>query len=387
MSRVRCNRCNKAERILRAGMVRNKQRYYCKDCDYHFTLSDRRRTAIRDTRRISGQVSQRDIAAAAGVNVTTVSRALNDHPDLNVETKAQIRELARKLNYQPNQLAQSLVNRSTHTIGVVIPDLETSFFSSMLNGIQHVAAKAGYRVVICVSDEDHATEVSNVQALMNNMIDGMLICHTLHTRSFEHIRIHIGRRIPIVQFYRVVDDLPISKIKADDEVGAESVTDHLLQQGCRRIAMLLGPRGFPLSDSRLAGYRKSLKKHGLTPDPKLLTHVDFTYPKVIRAVDNWLRLDPGIDAIFSISDKCAVQIIRHLRKKGIDVPGRIRVFGFGVGTEYIGEVVEPSLSIFDVKTRAIGEEAARVLIEQIITGNWTPIEKMIGGRIILRESA
>ena len=123
----------------------------------------------------------------------------------------------------------------------------------MHNSIQQVAAKAGYRVVICVSDEDHATEVSNVQALMNNMIDGMLVCHTLHTRSFEHIRLHIGRRIPIVQFYRVVDDLPISQIQADDEVGAESVTAPPNQQGYPMIALPPGPKGFPLSAHRLAG--------------------------------------------------------------------------------------------------------------------------------------
>jgi len=387
MARVRCKRCNKAERVLKSGIVRNKQRYFCKDCDFHFTLTDLRKTASREARRPSGQVSLRDIAEVAGVNVTTVSRALNDHPDLNDATKDRIRELAHTLNYQPNTLAQSLVNRTTHTIGVIIPDLETSFFSSMLNGIQHVAAQAGYRVVICVSDENHATEVSNVQALMNNMIDGMLVCHTLQTRTFEHLRLHIGKRIPIVQFYRIVEDLPLAKIYADDEAGAASVTEHLIGQGCKRIAMLLGPKGFPLSESRLDGYRKALADHGIPFDRRLLAHVDFTYAKVIRAVDAWLDMDPAIDAIFSISDKCAVQIIRHLRKKGIDVPGSIRVFGFGVGTEYIGEVVAPSLSIFDVRTRAIGEEAAKVLIEQIITGEWNPVVKRIAGRIILRESA
>ena len=126
-------------------------------------------SALSDPRGITGKVSRRVIAAPAGDNVPTGARALKDHPDLNAETKSQIRELARKLNYQPNQLAQSLVNRSTHTIGVVIPDLATAFFSSMLNGIQHVAAKAGHRVVLCVSDEDHRTEDSKRHSPQNNM--------------------------------------------------------------------------------------------------------------------------------------------------------------------------------------------------------------------------
>jgi len=385
MPRVKCPKCQQTERILKSGIVRNKQRYYCKDCDYHFVIQPARKRGREMTIKEAGPTSLRDIALAAGVSIATVSRALHDHPDISAQTRSLIKALADEMNYQPNMLAQSLVNRSTHTIGVIIPNLNTTFFSSMLSGIQQVCARSGYRVVICQSDEDHNTEMANIQALMNNMIDGLLICHTLHTDTFEHLRMQMNKRIPIVQFYRVAEDLPISRIHADDEAGAETVTEHLIDKGCKRIALLLGPKSLSITQKRLKGYLQTLEKHGFTADRKLLAYVDFSYEKVTRAVDNWLKLTPAIDAIFSISDKCAVQIIGHLKKKKIKIPRQIRVVGFG--NEYTGEIVEPRLTTYDVRTREIGEEAARLILDQLVTGDRDVIDKRIGGKLIIRDSA
>ena len=384
MARVKCPKCNKVERILKAGIVRNKQRYFCKDCNYHFIISNPKKTIGKRSNKADLQTSMQDIAEAAGVSTTTVSRALNNRPDINNQTSKFIKELALAMNYQPNMLAQSLVTRSTHTLGVIIPSLETTIFSTMLSGIQEVAALAGYRVNICTSNEKHETEIANIQALMNNMIDGLLICHTIQTNSFEHIRIHIGKRIPIVQFYRVADNLPVSQILADDESGAEQVTEYLIQKGCRRIAILLGSKGLSISQKRFIGYQNILQKHQLKIDEKLIVHCDFTLGKVVKAVDNWLKVKPGIDAIISISDKSAVQIIRHLKEKKVAVPGKIRVFGFG--NEFVGEIVDPALSSFDTNTKRIGEEASSLIIEQIITGKQNLTKKIIPGKMVLRKS-
>ena len=384
MARVKCPKCTKVERILKAGIVRNKQRYYCKDCNYHFIVAVPKKSIGRSSSKEDLQTSMQDIAKAAGVSTTTVSRALNNRPDINNQTSKFIKELALTMNYQPNILAQSLVTRSTHTLGVIIPSLETTIFSTMLSGIQEVAALAGYRVNICTSNENHETEIANIQALMNNMIDGLLICHTIQTNSFEHIRSHIGKRIPIVQFYRVADNLPVSQILADDESGAEQVTEYLIQKGCRRIAILLGSKGLSISQKRFIGYQNILQKHQLKIDEKLIVNCDFTLGKVVKAVDSWLKIKPGIDAIISISDKSAVQIIRHLKEKKVAVPGKIRVFGFG--NEFVGEIVDPSLSTFDTKTKRIGEEASRLIIEEIITGKQHLTKKIIPGKMILRKS-
>ena len=283
MPRVKCPKCQQPERILKSGIVRNKQRYYCKDCDYHFVIPALRKKAREISTRDTGATSLRDIAQAAGVSIATVSRALHNHPDISGQTRSFIKALADEMNYQPNMLAQSLVNRSTQTIGVIIPNLNTTFFSSMLSGIQQVCARSGYRVVICQSDEDHNTEIANIQALMNNMIDGLLICHTLHTDTFEHIRMQMNKRIPIVQFYRVAEDLPISRIHADDEAGAETVTEHLIARGCKRIALLLGPKSLSITRKRLKGYLQALENnvHPNTLAPSIPT-VNILYSSISR---------------------------------------------------------------------------------------------------------
>lgn len=384
MPRSRCPKCNKTERILKSGIIRGKQRFYCKDCNYHFTLVHNTRKSKLELNSNSRPTSLKDIAKAAGVSITTVSRALNNHPDISKETRHEIRQLADGMNYQPNIIAQSLVNRSTSTLGVIIPNLETTFFSSMLSGIQHVAAQSGYRVVICQSDESHLSEISNLQALMNNMIDGLLICHTLETSTFDHIRMQMNRNIPIVQFYRVSEELEISKILADDENGAMEVTENLVKSGCKRIAILLGPKYLPITAKREAGYLKMLKKWKIKPDPKLIKYINFSSESVVEAVDGWLTMKPAIDAIFSISDKCAVQIIGYLKSKRIKIPQIINVAGFG--NEYTGEIVEPKLTTFDVKTNEIGEAAARVLLEQIISKDKKPKTILIKGEFIQRES-
>lgn len=383
MPRAKCPKCQITERILKSGIIRDKQRFYCKDCNYHFTLLHEGKKQKSETKKNNRPTSLKDIAEAAGISISTVSRALNNHPDISLETRNNIKQLATSMDYHPNMLAQSLVNRSTHSLGVIIPNLETTFFSSMLGGIQHVAAQSGYRVVICQSDENHMTEVANLQALMNNMIDGLLICHTLYTNTFDHIKMQMNRGIPIVQFYRVSEALDIPKIFSDDENGAFQITEHLINKGCKKIALLLGPKALSIN-KRLNGYLKALKMHGIKKDETLIKHVDFSYNAVIGAVDDWLKIEPAIDAIFSISDKCAVQIIRHLKTKKITIPQKISVCGFG--NEYTGEIVEPQLTTFDVKTRQIGEAAAKLLLEQIIDKKTKNESIMIDGEIIIRES-
>jgi LacI family transcriptional regulator len=193
----------------------------------------------------------------------------------------------------------------------------------------------------------------------------------------------INRGIPIVQFYRVSDKLDIPKIYSDDESGAFQITEHLIKKGSKKIGLLLGPKALSIN-KRFNGYQKALNLHGIEIDDKLIKHVDFSYNAVIAAVDEWLEMEPAIDAIFSISDKCAVQIIRYLKNKKIMIPNMISVCGFG--NEYTGEIVEPQLTTYDVKTREIGEAAVKLLLDQIIQKTSMIKKQMIKGNLIVRES-
>lgn len=386
MPRVSCPKCQKTETIQKSGIIRNKQRFLCKECKYNFTLFHERKNAkLKSEKNANKQTSLLDIAKAMGVSTSTISRALNNHPDISAKTKKAVNKLAAELSYQPNALAKSFFTRSTHTIGVIIPNLETPFFSSMLCGIQNIASDAGYRVVICQSNESHQTEMANVQALMNNMIDGLLLCHSLHTQTYDHIKVHLKKDIPIVQFYRVTEEIETSKIYCEDERGSFLITEHLIRNGCKEIAVLLGPAHLNISQNRLKGYQKALAKHGIVFNEQLIKNVDFSKHPVDGILSKLLDKHPKIDGIFSISDKTGVQIIQYLKGKNIKVPQDICVAGFG--NEYTGEIIDPKLTTYDVRTAEIGEKAAKLLLNQIMQNDHKIQDVIIKGNLIIRQSS
>jgi LacI family transcriptional regulator len=277
------------ETILKSGFIRKKQRYYCKACNYNFTVQHEGRKSASVNNK-SHQTTLTDIARAMGVSASTVSRALHNHPDISVKKRESIKSLAQKLNYQPNALAQSLASRTTHTIGVIIPDIERPFFASVVSGIQHKATEFGYKIIICQSNESHKTEVANIQTLMSNMIDGLLICHSKETDTFEHIKLHARRGIPIVHFDRVCEDMDTSKILVDDVNGGFCITEHLIQQGYQRIALLGGPEHLAITQKRALGYKNALQQYSIAINQAHIAYCDFSKEKTLLTIKGWLKL-------------------------------------------------------------------------------------------------
>jgi DNA-binding LacI/PurR family transcriptional regulator len=384
MPRVKCKKCQKEETIIRSGFIRGRQRFFCKECDYYFTIQleiDRSKSA----KRKNHSTTIIDIAKAIGVSVSTVSRALKDHQDISSETKRVVKQVAADLNYQPNTLAQSLTRRESRTIGVIIPDIETHFFASILTGIQDVASAVGYKVMISQSRESHETEVANVHAFMNNWVDGLLICHSKETNTFDHIKLNLKKGIPIIQFDRVCEELNTSKVLLDDVNGAQQVTEHLLTQGYKRIAVILGPEQLYVSKKRLEGYLKALVKFDIDADPSLICYTDLTKKAILAKVDQFLETDKTVDAFFCISDIGAVSIIVHLKSKGIKIPQQIAVAGFG--NEPSGEIIEPSLTSFNPQTYKCGETVAKMFFDQIMEGEEHVAQtKTVKGDLIVRSS-
>lgn len=383
MSRVKCAKCANDHTVLKAGFIRGRQRYFCKECNYHFTLFKQREKVTTNKSR---GTTIKDIAKAIGIATSTVSRALKNHPDISSETIKAVKNIAAELNYQPNTLAQSFSKRETRTIGVIIPDIETHFFASILTGIQNVASEAGYKVMICQSKESHKTEVANTHAFMTNWVDGLLICHSKQTKSFDHIKLYIKSGIPIVHFDRVCEELDNSKVLLDDVNGAFLVTDHLIAQGCRRIALISGPAYLLVCKKRLEGYEKALKKNNLDFDKDLVLHSDLSIKSILEHVDEVLERDKTVDAIFCISDIGAIRIIAHLKGRGIKIPDQVCVAGFG--NEPIGELIEPSLTSFNPQTYKFGETVAQLFFEQLIDGeDFKPKTKIVKGNLIIRQSS
>ena len=384
MPRVKCPKCAKVETILRSGFVRNKQRFICKECNYNFTLHHESRkpgTAVSKAH----QTTIADIAKAIGVSVSTVSRALHNHPDISLERRQAIRKLAEEMEYQPNALAQSLASRTTHTIGVIIPDIERPFFASVVSGIQHKASAAGYKVIICQSNESHTIEVVNVQTLMNNMIDGLLICHSKETTSFEYLKLHLKRGIPIIHFDRGCEEIDTSKIYVDDVNGSFLVTEHLIKNGYQRIALLAGPQHLKIIQNRIAGYKKALKKYNIPFNKDLVYYGDFSLEETNQSVVHMLASSPRPDAIFSFFHKGAIDAVMYLKQKKIKIPQQMAVAAFGNDPSAL--IIEPTLTAFDQQPFSIGERAVQEFLNQKIEGaTYQKTKIVIKGELIIRDS-
>ncbi|UOG76001.1 LacI family transcriptional regulator [Hymenobacter tibetensis] len=321
-----------------------------------------------------------------GVAVSTVSRALNGHADINPNTRQAIIEVARQLDYHPSLLAQSLKSSETHTIGVVIPDIERPFFATAVSGIQQVAAGMGYRVIITHSKESYATEVSNVQALVASRVDGLLICHAHETDNFDHVQPQACRGIPVIQFDRVSDEVANSKVILDDWTGAFAVTEHLIQEGCQRIAVLAGFDTLLISKQRVAGYVSALQHYGQPVRKEYQRHINFDQEEAAAALEQWLALPEPPDAIFAINYVNAFDLIIAIKKRGLRIPEDIAVVGFG--DEFMASMIEPGLTTVDLHPYRIGQQAARLFLEQVQQKEqFRPRTYMISGNLVVRQSS
>lgn len=377
-----CTKCGKVENIVRSGFIRGKQRLYCKECNLYFTVAPPNPTVTKK----SHQTTIIDIAKVLGISPSTVSRALNNSTEINENTRVEILRVANELDYRPNFLAQSLNRGETHTIGVIIPDIQRPFFAGVVAGIQKVATEAGYRVMICQSNESHHTETLNVQALVTSRVDGLLISHSKETNSFEHLKLQLKKGVPIVHFDRVCDEVDTAKVIQEDFLGGFTLTEHLILQGYKRIAVLAGPSDLLISNNRIDGYRAAYKKHGLHVDENLIYYGNFSKDDSILALDYWLNLPDKPDGIFTIHYANGIEMIMELKERNISIPKEIGIVAFG--DELIASLIEPSLTVFHQFPFTIGETAASMLIENIINkDSFEPYTKVIKGELIIRKSS
>jgi DNA-binding LacI/PurR family transcriptional regulator len=345
---------------MKAGFVRGNQRFRCKACEYHFTVP-----AIepKSRRRKRHQTTIIDIAQELGVSNSTVSRALHGHPDINPNTRKAIMDKAQELDYQPNQLAHSLVKSRTNTVGIMVPEFITQFFSNIIMGAQKVLTKAGYHLIIMQSDESYELERSNTKALLANQVDGLIASMSHETNNYDHFRTFEKRDIPVVYFSRVSDELGKYKVVVNDYQGAYDAVEHLIRNGYRRIAHLGGPTNLLISQERLRGYRNALLNNGLVVRPELIIHGDLRAIRTRIYAGHFLDLPEPPDAIFAINDPYAIEIMVLARSKGLRIPEDLGVVGFS--DDPIAAHIGTGLTTVKQPTIQIGEAAARMILRLI----------------------
>ena len=310
------------------------------------------------------QVTIKDIARELGISASTVSRALKDHPDISKETKRAVNELALKLNYEPNVVALSLRSRKTRTIGVVIPEVVHFFFSTVVSGIEYEANLLGYNVILTQSAESLDRERAAIKALFNCRVDGMLMSLSRETSEYDHIEAILNRGIPVVFFDRVFPGQNRNVVIVDDYGGGKQAAEHLIKQGCKKIAHIMGAPNLGITQQRFTGFQDCLKEHKIKFFPELVVKCEGgTIDEGKKAMEKLLALKIKPDSVFANNDVLAMGAMQVIKERGLQIPQDIAVVGFS--NWFYSQMTEPPLSSIDQPGFEMGKSAVRMLIKQI----------------------
>ncbi len=306
-------------------------------------------------------VSMADLARELGVSTTTISRALSDHHSIGPATKQKVLKLAKKLNYQPNHVASALRRGQSRLLGVVVPYIEGRFFASVVHGIERAATKAGYSVIICQSSEDVAQERRNIDTLLGAQVAGLLVSLARDTHDFRHFDKVRKRGTPLVFFDRTPPAESVNAVVLNDRAGGYVSTQHLLAQGCRRVAHIAGPQHMSIYQGRRQGYLDALAEAGRPTDDALVVISDMTQDDGARAMRALLALPDPPDAVFAAGDSVLLGALQVLKAAGWRVPDDVALAGFS--NEGFTLITEPRLTSVDQHCEEMGQAAVRMFLD------------------------
>ncbi|MFC2136725.1 LacI family DNA-binding transcriptional regulator [Bacteroidota bacterium] len=335
---------------------------------------------------VKKNITIHDIAKELNITASTVSRALNDHPLISENTKERVREVVKKLNYQPNTVAANLRKGKANTIGLMIPRINRIFFANIISGIESVLNQEGYNIIITQSEESIEKEKSNIQTLINNRVRGIIISHSKTSKDGKHFQQIINNDIALVQFDRVFENINSNIVINDNKAGSYEVVNHLLNQGYKRIAYFGGPQFINIYKDRYQGYSSALKENHINLDKSIVFNNVLTketgYNKMAELHSN--KNLP--EAVFAASDYSALGAILYCKDKGIKIPDEIGIVGFL--NEPFCEFITPSLTSLNQFGVSMGESAARLCLEEIKNKDKHISKKVIiAPQLIIRESS
>ena len=261
----------------------------------------------------------KEIARRLNFSVSTVSRALHNHPSIGLRTTAQVQKLARELNYEPNQTALMFKQQKSNTIGVILPNLKEEFFSQAINAIEDVAKENNYSVLIGQSHDDVEREKQIITAMKNQRVDGMIVSISKHTDNYDHLMMMEKYNIPIVFFDRVPDLTSVHKVSSDIKAGTREAIEFLIKNGHKRIGVINGPEEMKSCKERTNAYMDVLKNKKIKIDLSLIVSTDLTQEKTFEAVKFLLALKYPPTAIVTINDYVALDAIQYARKTKLKI--------------------------------------------------------------------
>ena len=335
-------------------------------------------------------ITLKEIATKLGISITTVSKALKNYPDVSEKTKSAVIELAQKLQYTPNSFAVNLRTRESKTIGLIIPEVVHHFFSNVVNAIINEAEKNGYLVIILQSNETLALEKKQVELLINKRVDGIIMSLSNESNNDDHIKEIINRNIPFVMFDKIAKLSKCSKVVIDDQKAAFNAVQHLIDNGCKKIAHIRGPLNPQNAIDRYIGYKKALEKNSIPFDNKLVyTCEAVTFEEGRDFAKQIINEHPDIDGIFAITDLVAVGVLAYFNENKINVPEQVAIIGFS--NWFMSQVLTPKLSTVDQPSHEMGVESFYLLLEEMNCHKegipFTPRTIELKTTVIVRESS
>ena len=305
----------------------------------------------------------KELAKLLNISVSTVSKALNDSHEISETTRIRVKELAQKLNYKPNRIAQQLKTNKTKTIGVILPTVTNPFFAEVLHGIETTAANSDYDIIVCLSNETLQKERRSLELLSNGSVDGFIMAVARECqvkKQTSHIENVLKSKIPVLMFDRVVNDIECDKVIVDDFQSVYETTAHLIKNEKRKNILLVSNiEELSVGKLRIKGYTKAMQDFGLESNVLKLDNSD----NVEVSIFNYLKEHKDIDAILSIDHITGIVAINMTKKLGREIPKDISVIGFGY--EHTQVISSPKISIIHQKAHKIGEMSMKLLVENL----------------------
>jgi len=327
----------------------------------------------------------KDIAEDLNVSVVTISKVLRNQGDISAETRERVMRRARELNYQPNWVARSLVTRKTYLIGLVVPDLMHSFFAEVARAVTRKVRASGYSVVISNSDEDPELEAQEIEGLMGRRVDGLIVASAQPDGKLKLFHRMRDEKVPFVLIDRVIRGVKASFAGTNDKLIGQMATDHLIEQGCLRIAHLRGPENTP-GDGRLEGYKAALTAHGLPFRKSLVISVRHSDSSGYEAMKELLKKSPRPDGVVGYNDPVAAGAMKAILEAGLRIPDDVAVIG--AGNVHYSDLLRVALTTVDQNSTALGEHAADLLLAHIESK--VPVKPrtiLLEPQVIVRDSS
>ncbi|MGC1203302.1 MAG: LacI family DNA-binding transcriptional regulator [Flavobacteriaceae bacterium] len=329
----------------------------------------------------------KDIANVLNISAAAVSKALHDDSRISEKTKKAVRQVAENLNYQPNHLASALRKGKSNLVGVIVPRTNSNFFSSVIENMEAILNKEGYNIIITQSNESYKKECANIDTLLFTQVDGIIASMANETVDLSYYEKIKSKGIPLILFDRGENDLNVDYIGINDYDSSHMIVEHLVKQGCKRIAHIGGYKRTRIFNNRIRGYIDALKKHNLPLDNELLIESSLTIEDGREKMNQLLKLKNRPDAVYVASDYAALGALQILEENNISVPHDIRLVGFG--NEPFTSLVTPSISSINQHSEAIGRLAAETFLKRVQSENLkqTLNKQILDAELIVRDSS